>query len=399
MPPVAPRSSPRRAPPGGLTRLRRLWAGLQAENVPRLVLAFVLLVFAGGPAVYLLERGRNDLFKNVGDGLWWAIVTFTTIGYGDKYPVTGAGRLLSGVLMMLGIGLLGLVTGKIAAALVERRMREGRGLGEARVSGHLVVVGWKTDMLTFVEGLLEQPGTTPATVVLVNDAGEAANEELRRLFPGIGYVHGDPVDPAVLQRAGVSAARRVLVLADEAVGRSDHERDARTVMTVMEVESLAPEVYTCAEVLDRTFLEHLRVARCDEVVLSRDHARAMLLSASAATGMTPLVDGLLSPDGGLATVPVPERFVGRPFGELAAHLRSEGGRLAIGLIENTGHTLAIKREALRAAQMTEDVGQLLHNLRAVRELVPNRPLLNPPESYSVPRHALAVVIGAAQGER
>ena len=46
-----------------------------------------------------------------------------------------------------------------------------------------------------------------------------------------------------------------------------------------------------------------------------------------------------------------------------------------------------------AAQMTEDVGQLLHNLRAVRELVPNRPLLNPPASYSVPRHALAVVIG------
>lgn len=380
-----------------VTRFRRLWAGLQAENVPRLVLAFFLLLFAGGPAVYLLERGRNDLFKDVADGLWWAIVTFTTIGYGDKYPVTAGGRLLAGVLMMFGIGLLGTVTGKIAAALVERRIREGRGLGEARVAGHLVVVGWKGDMLEFVGELLEQPGVAPDSVVLVNGAGEPANEELRHRYPGLGYVHGDTVDAAVLQRASVANARRVLVLADETAGRSEHERDARTVMTVMEIESLAPEVYTCAEVLDRAFVEHLRLARCDEIVLSRDHARSMLVSATSATGMTRLVDGLLSPGAGLATLAVPERFVGRPFAELAAHLRSDGGRLAIGLIENTGHTLAIKREALRAAQMTEDVAQLLDNLRAVRELVPNRPVLNPPESYLVPAHALAVVIGGPAG--
>jgi voltage-gated potassium channel len=397
MTPSRGRSVLRRSSSGARVRLHRLWVVLQAENVPRLVLGFVLLLFAGGPAVYLLERGKNDLFKSVGDGLWWAIVTFTTVGYGDKYPITDAGRLLAGVLMLLGIGLLGTFTAKIAAALVERRIREGRGLGEVRLSDHLVVVGWKADMLEFVGGLLEQPGVSPETVVLVNEAGQAANEELRHRFPGLGYVHGDTVDPSVLQRASILQARRVLVLADETGGRSDHERDARTVMTVMEVESLAPEVYTCAEVLDRSFVEHLRLARCDEVVLSRDHARAMLLSASAATGMTPLVDELLSPGGGLATVPVPERFVGRPFGELAAHLRGEGGRLVIGLIENTGHTLAIKREALRAAQMTEDVGRLLHNLRAVRELVPNRPVLNPPEGYAVPRHALAVVIGSAAG--
>jgi voltage-gated potassium channel len=165
----------------------------------------------------------------------------------------------------------------------------------------------------------------------------------------------------------------------------------------MQIESLAPEVYTCAEVLDRSFAQHLRLAHCDEVVLSRDHARTMLLSASAATGLTPLVDRLLSPGDGLATVQVPEALVGRPFGELAAQLRREGGRLVIGLIENTGQTLTIKRAALRAAQMTEDVAQLLDNLNAVRGIVPNRPLLNPPESYAVPAHALAIVIGPPAG--
>jgi voltage-gated potassium channel len=372
-----------------------VWSGLQAERVPRLALAFGLVLVAGGLAMYAIERGANPQFRGPADGVWWAMVTLTTVGYGDAYPVTAGGRLVAGLVMVLGVGLVGTFTAKIAAVLVERRIREGRGLGEAELSGHLVVVGWKADMVDLVEGLLRaQPGLDPKTVVLVNGAGESANEELRRRFPGLGYVHGDTVDPAVLDRAGATRARRVVVLADESVPRSDQETDARTVMTVMNVENLAPEVYTCAEVLGHTFVEQLRVTHCDEIVLSRDHARAMLLSASAATGMSPLVARLLAPDSGLATVPVPEPFVGRPFGDLAEHLRREGGRLAIGLIENTGHALAIKRDALRAAQKTEDVSQLLDNLRAVKEIVPNRPVLNPPPSYAVPRHALAVVIGA-----
>ena len=86
-------------------------------------------------------------------------------------------------------------------------------------------------------------------------------------------------------------------------------------------------------------------------------------------------------------------FVGRSFGELAEHLRRQSGRLAIGLVEYTGPAIEIKREALRAAQMTEDVSQLLDNLRAVKEIVPNRPVLNPSPSDAVPRHALLVVLG------
>jgi voltage-gated potassium channel len=375
-------------------RLRRLRAALQAERVPSLAAAFAAVLVAGGLLVYGLESALNPQFRRPSDGLWWAIVTLTTVGYGDSYPVTGAGRLVAGAMMVVGVGLVGTFTAKIAAVLVERRIREGRGLGEAQLSGHLVVVGWKSDMPDLVEGLLRaQPGLEPGRVVLANAAGEAANEELLARFPGLAYVHGDTVDPAVLKRAGIARARRVVVLADESVPRSDQETDARTVMTVMNVESLAPEVYTCAEVLGRTFVEQLKVTRCDEVVLSRGHARAMLLSASAATGMSPLVEKLLAPGAGLATVPVPDAFVGRPFSELADHLRRESGRLAIGLIENTGHAMAIKREALRAAQMTEDVSQLLDNLRALQEIVPNRPVLDPPPAYPVPRHALAVVVG------
>ena len=81
----------------------------------------ILLIVCGGLAITDAERGRPDAtIQGVGDGLWWAIVTMTTVGYGDAYPVTTTGRLIAGVLMVGGIALLGVVTATFASWLVEK---------------------------------------------------------------------------------------------------------------------------------------------------------------------------------------------------------------------------------------------------------------------------------------
>lgn len=76
----------------------------------------------GGSAliVYGLEKdldGSN--ITNVGDALWWAIVTTTTVGYGDHYPVSGDGRAVAVVLMLVAVGLVEIVTANVAAYFVE----------------------------------------------------------------------------------------------------------------------------------------------------------------------------------------------------------------------------------------------------------------------------------------
>jgi voltage-gated potassium channel len=185
-------------------------------------------------------------------------------------------------------------------------------------------------------------------------------------------------------------------LADTTGGRSDQEVDARTVMAVMNIENLAPAVYTCAEVLDRKHVEYLRLAHCDEIILSREHERALLVGASVSSGLSAVVRTLLEPsrEGGIRVEAIPEEFVGRSFGELALHLRATTGELLVGLLENTGQAIAIKREALRAAQKTDNVTTLLGNLRAVKDLVTNRPLLNPAEGHPIGRQSMAIVIAA-----
>jgi voltage-gated potassium channel len=83
--------------------------------------AAALLVFVGALAVLDVEQSAPDAkILTFGDAAWWAITTITTVGYGDMYPVTAAGRLVAAALMMSGIAVLGVVTASIASWLVQR---------------------------------------------------------------------------------------------------------------------------------------------------------------------------------------------------------------------------------------------------------------------------------------
>lgn len=83
---------------------------------------FVTLVAVVGAAglTYALEEQEGATIDSFADALWWASTTVTTVGYGDTYPVTPAGRAVAVVLMVAGITMFGLITANLAAFLLER---------------------------------------------------------------------------------------------------------------------------------------------------------------------------------------------------------------------------------------------------------------------------------------
>lgn len=103
----------------GITRVAQR-KGLQTYG------AFTVVVVAASAAlVYGLERDANgSTITTFGDALWWAVVTVTTVGYGDHSPVTSDGRAVSTVLMFVGIGLVGVVTANVAAHFVEEEQAD-----------------------------------------------------------------------------------------------------------------------------------------------------------------------------------------------------------------------------------------------------------------------------------
>ena len=78
------------------------------------LISFLMLIF-GSISILQVETVPESNIKTAGDAIWWAFVTITTVGYGDKFPVTGEGRVIAAFLMITGVALFGTFTGFIAA--------------------------------------------------------------------------------------------------------------------------------------------------------------------------------------------------------------------------------------------------------------------------------------------
>jgi voltage-gated potassium channel len=353
-----------------------------------------VLCFVGA---YLFEAGFNEGFRTIWDTLWWTVVTITTVGYGDKYPVTVGGKITGVVIMILGVATVGIVTGRIASFLVDKQIKSRGGLIVLdRKKGHFIVCGWKSELETILENILRvNPNLKPSDIVLVNDADPEEIDHIRSLpkFKYLKYIKGDYIDEKVLQRANVKGAHTALVLADSSRKFSVQEVDSRTVMAVITIDSMNKDIYTCAEIIDEKYEKYLQFANCDEIILTRELGRILISNAANASGISHIANHLLRPEtGGLSTQNIPQQFFGKTFGDLRSHFSDKGGDIVIGLLENTGKIYYRKKEALSDAQKTADISTLVENLQRVKTIIPNHPVLNPGDEYIVKRNSKAIVV-------
>lgn len=113
---------------GRMSSIPRLFYGVVSsrkyELVVTLGLASTLLIF-GASAFYWIEGdAQPDKFGSIPRALWWAVITLTTIGYGDVYPITPAGKFVAGLVAISGIGLIAMPTGILAPAFSEATRKQ-----------------------------------------------------------------------------------------------------------------------------------------------------------------------------------------------------------------------------------------------------------------------------------
>lgn len=102
-----------------LVTVGRVFAAQRRSLMAALMIMMTLLVF-GGSVAYLLEReAQPDAFGSIPDAIWWAIATLTTVGFGDVTPVTPAGKVFGGMLMIMGIAMYALPTGILATGFAQ----------------------------------------------------------------------------------------------------------------------------------------------------------------------------------------------------------------------------------------------------------------------------------------
>jgi len=97
----------------------------QSTFLSAIVVSFSMIIFAS-LAVLSLEADKGGNIHTAGDALWWAVSTISTVGYGDRFPVTDEGRMVAAVLMTAGVGLFATFSGLIAAWLFQPQAAEAR---------------------------------------------------------------------------------------------------------------------------------------------------------------------------------------------------------------------------------------------------------------------------------
>lgn len=316
---------------------------LRRERVFILVLFTSSLVFLGGLGYLLTESiEERNLLEHFGEGLWWALVTVTTVGYGDVTPKTVAGRLVGAALMVGGLVSFSLVTATVASIFIERKFRRERGLEQIKKTNHLLVLGWHYDGENLLDQLLLRLPPTVA-VVLVNQLPPETMEGIRAKYPNneIFLVWGDYSREEVLNRANVRTAFKAIILAGRQEGETAADVDQRTLITALTLKSLNPKIRILAELLRPENKSYLERAGAEQILIRGQYDSSILAGAIASPGLYQVLDALLNAEGYTVwSADVPVSHQGRPVKDLADFLKEKHQALLIA-VYSEGRALSL----------------------------------------------------------
>jgi voltage-gated potassium channel len=311
---------------------RVLWYSRRAQKSMdrRFFLSLVtgILVFVGIAAVAVTLLEKPWTFDSFGNSFYWGVTTI--FGQGDSgYITSPGGWLVSWLLILFGVALLGTITGALVAFVIDFLLKEGQGMGAAGYADHIVICGWNATARELVDELKQDE--YKAKIVLVHDV------DRNPAGGDVYYVRGDATHGEDLERAGISSAQAAIVFPSD----GSDAADMRSILIVMAIEAMAPEVRTVVEVNNPRHEVHLKRANADEVLVTSQLASHLLARSALYPGLSSLVTDIVSGGEGaeLYRVSLPEEYCGLTVDALSATLRREH-RATLLSINRGGHTFA-----------------------------------------------------------
>ena len=297
---------------------------------------FITMIF-GGIVLQWLETG--DISK--GDNpFWWAIVTMTTVGYGDFSPETPEGRVFAVFIMFAGITLVSLLTASISSIFVAQKIREGKGLEKLNISDHIVLCGWNSNTSNLMNSIQKLNHEKHLDLVLVNELSEEEVNQIKSRFTKLNilFVSGDYTQEETLLKASVTTSSTVIIIPNN-INNEDGLHDEKTIFATLTIKSIDSSIRVVAYLLERENLTHIKRAEADEVVISDDFSLNILASHVVDPGVPQLSNHLVNADSSSRFVrkQIPSNFVGKEYGDLFDYFRGENGSLLVGLYYEDEH--------------------------------------------------------------
>ncbi|HBN45304.1 MAG TPA: ion channel [Candidatus Marinimicrobia bacterium] len=299
---------------------------------------FVVMIL-GGLILRALETGKITEGEN---SFWWAIVTMTTVGYGDFAPSTSEGRIFAVLVMFAGISLTAMFTAVISSIFVAKRIREEKGLENVNVKDHIILCGWNRNADKIIDSIQYLSEGRRKDLVLINDLDEEEIARLKTRYRNIRlhFVAGDFTSEQILQRANLEEAETAMIVPSD-VDDTIHNPDEKTILAALTIKGMEPNIRLIAYLHSRENLTHIKRANADEVVISDDFGAYMLASHVMDPGIPQTMNNLLDnvSKNRFKRVDIPSEFVGRSFDDLFTHFRKKNNSIVVGVFaedENLG---------------------------------------------------------------
>jgi voltage-gated potassium channel len=366
----------------------------------RILFLILVVVFTASSSIYLIENSTNREFDSIFDGIWWAVVTMTTVGYGDKVPSTGLGKLVGFIVMFSGITLVSMFTATVSSIFVAKKIKERQGLERLNLRNHIVICGWNKDTEKIIRTLnnfarTNREGGGEIKIVLVNNLPPEQVDSIIGTYRDveIKFVRGDYTQESVLNRASVRDAKTVIILPDETLSISPS--DDKTLVATLTVKSINPSVRVYAQIMERENISHLKRANADEIIVTDEYTPVILAEQIYSPGVIKILSQLFNEDSEtkIFRVKIPNEFVGKTFAELFHYFKSTRDYLLIGFISEER---PITLESILSHDYTEIDAFIEAKLKEAGISISTEVVnlnLNPPLDYIIESRDEAIVIG------
>ncbi len=327
-----------------LTIARRLPAlpGLTRRRTARRAMGlagFVLLAALTCTAALLaFESSHNPAMSTFGQAFWFSLYSIFATQPTPDPPMTLGGRIVSLVLIFVGLSTFALFTGSVSAAVLHRLRDEGAAMDWEDLEGHLIICGWNRKAEIIVREYDAAKRDDPMPVVVIAKVEGQPQFTEPALRKRVLFLDDDFTKVSALQKANVAKAATCIVLSDTTRGRNERDADARTILAALTVEKLNPQVYTCAELNRREYAQHLMLGAVDDYVVGGEHSAFLLAQAALNRGTLNVFSELLSYEYGhkFCRIDVPEEFVGKPFVDAFIGMKQKRNVTLVAVMDKTG---------------------------------------------------------------